>query len=113
MDQRAAIDLDPEDHAVVAGLLRLHVPGCEVLAYGSRVSGTAGPHSDLDLAVVGASEVGPFALMDLREAFDESYLPFRVDVMDWNAIPASFREEITSKHVILQHKMHNDIHTST
>ena len=97
-----AIDLDPKDRELVVGLLRKHVPGCEVRAYGSRVKWKAKQYSDLDLAVLGASSVDRLALSDLREALESSDLPFRVDVMDWATIPDSFRSAISSENVVLQ-----------
>jgi hypothetical protein len=39
---------------------------------------------------------------DLREALDESSLPFRVDVLDWGTLPESFRENIKQNYVVLR-----------
>ena len=38
---------------------------------------------------------------DLREAFEESNLPFRVDLFVWDEVPESFREQIEEKHVVI------------
>lgn len=88
----------------VQGLLRAHVPDAEVWAYGSRVSGGGHEASDLDLVLRNPrnpqQETG--ALDDLKEAFLESNLPIRVDVMDWARIPASFHREIERMHVVVQ-----------
>jgi hypothetical protein len=40
----------------------------------------------------------------LREAFEDSDLPFRVDVLDWRAIPESFRKVIESGFEVIQRK---------
>jgi len=45
-------------------------------------------------------EIG--GLYDLKEAFIESNLPIRVDIMDWARIPASFHREIERAHVMVQ-----------
>jgi predicted nucleotidyltransferase len=37
--------------SIIHGIFAIHLPDAEVLAYGSRVSGTAHDGSDLDLAV--------------------------------------------------------------
>ena len=59
--------------------------------YGSRVKWASRPQSDLDLVVFAAPEQcrqdG-----DLREAFEESNLSFRVDLFVWDDMPGSFRE---------------------
>ena len=108
MVPHAAIDLDPKDRETILALLQEHVPGCEVRAYGSRAKWTATATSDLDLAVIGAESVGSLALYKLREAFEESYLPFSVDVMDWGAMPGGFRQEISQEYVLLQPPEHQD-----
>ena len=38
---------------------------------------------------------------DLREAFEESNLPFRVDLFVWDAVPEQFRKTIEAEHVVL------------
>jgi predicted nucleotidyltransferase len=81
----------------VKRILAEHVPDCEVRAFGSRVTETAKRYSDLDLAVVGARALERDALRRLKEAFEESDLPFRVDVLDWHAIADSFRKVIEKK----------------
>jgi predicted nucleotidyltransferase len=67
-------------------ILTEYVADCEVRAFGSRVIGTAKDHSDLDVAVVARNKIKRRAKMLLREAFEESDLPFRVDVIDYNAV---------------------------
>ena len=38
---------------------------------------------------------------DLREAFEESNLPFRVDLFVWDAVPEQFRKQIKREHMVL------------
>lgn len=38
---------------------------------------------------------------DLREVFEESNLPFRVDLFVWDEVPASFRGQIEAEHLTL------------
>ena len=96
----AAIDLAPEHRETVLALLRKHLPGAAAWAYGSRTQWTAKLHSDLDLAVFPAPRQAR-AVADLREAFEESNLPFRVDLFVWDEIPAEFHARIESTHVPL------------
>jgi uncharacterized protein len=49
-------------------------------AYGSRVKGTAGKYSDLDLCY--QDEVPISAISQLREEFTESNLPFEVELVN-------------------------------
>jgi len=39
--------------------------------------------------------------MEFREVLRESNLPILVDVMDWQQIPPSFKNEINKKHVVI------------
>ena len=98
-----ALDLPREYLDAVVTLLRAHVPHAEVWAYGSRVSGGSHDASDLDLAVRNPRDLGERLdnLDELKEAFIESNLPIRVDVMDWARIPASFHREIEGAHVVV------------
>ena len=95
------IDLSPAQLEQVRSLLHQHLPGIPVWAYGSRVKSTARPHSDLDLALFSRPDQS-LNVAALREAFDESNLPFRVDCFVWNDIPESFRQNIQSHHIAIQ-----------
>ncbi|MDE0262939.1 MAG: restriction endonuclease subunit S [Bryobacterales bacterium] len=68
--------------------------------YGSRAQCTSRPQSDLDLVVFATPDQRE-RVGDLREAFDESNLPFRVDLFVWDEVPESFREQIQADHVTL------------
>ena len=98
------IDLKPIDLATVNAILAEHVPDCEVRTFGSRATWNAKDYSDLDLAVVGDGPLDWRALGRLKEAFEESNLPMRVDVLDWQAISESFRKVIERDYVVLQER---------
>ena len=100
------IDLKADDHKEVVRLLQHHLPDTKVWAYSSRVKGTARSASDLDLvtfASAGQNEV----VSRLREAFDESPLPFRVDLFVWDKAPEEFRKNIEEARVMVQQKKHS------
>lgn len=96
------IDLRPDYLAIVQHILRTHVPDVEVRAFGSRVTGSAKPHSDLDLVVRAGGKIPLKAMALLLNAFRESDLPFRVDVLDWHEISAEFQELIAAKNEMIQ-----------
>jgi len=85
------LDLSPEHLTEVQRILLLHVPGRTVRVFGSRVQGNAKPFSDLDLAIMGETALDFRQLATLKDAFAESNLPFRVDVVDWAATSEVFR----------------------
>lgn len=96
------IAIRPAHWELVARILRGYVPGREVWAFGSRATGRAKAHSDLDLAVIGAAPMSLDLSAGLAEAFSESDLPFRVDVVDWATTSASFRNIIERDKVVVQ-----------
>ena len=96
------IDVKPEHLAEVQWVLEEYAQGCEVRAFGSQVTGDAKPWSDLDLAVVGAQPLGFRSLCRLIEAFQESTLPYRVDVLDWHDLSPSFQAIINRKYAVVQ-----------
>ena len=96
------IDLSPVHLVIVERILAEHVPECEVRAFGSRATWNAKDYSDLDLAVVGEGPLPSRLLARLKEAFEESHLPMRVDVVDWHFIADGFRDVIGSDCVVLQ-----------
>ena len=98
-----AIDISPGQRETVVALLKRHLPNITVWAYGSRVKQTASPQSDLDL-VAFVNEAHSMDIFYVREAFDESDLPFRVDIFLWDDIPESFRKNIKAQYAVLQEK---------
>jgi predicted nucleotidyltransferase len=82
------------------GLLHRHLPGVTVLVYGSRVKGTARPNSDLDLVVFTTPAQRP-QVSGLKDALDESNIPFRIDLHVWDEIPERFHEIIRGDYLAL------------
>jgi predicted nucleotidyltransferase len=94
------IDIKPDQRKILLDLLNDYLPGVTVWVYGSRIRGTARPQSDLDLAVFAAAEQKR-SVAALKEALEESQLPFRVDLFVWDEIPAQFRDNIQQAHLVL------------
>ena len=95
------IILPPEQLKLVLSLTQEHLPGVEIWAYGSRVRGNPRRYSDLDL--VAFTKAGQSAQAnDLREAFEESDLPIRVDLFLRDEIPESFHRQIEREYAVLQ-----------
>lgn len=72
------------------------MPDAEIIVFGSRIHGTAKLWSDLNLAIKAKSPLDWKLLAEIKEAFQESELPFRVDILVWNDISAAFRKAIES-----------------
>ena len=65
-----------------------------VWVFGSRASGRATRSSDLDLALDIGRPVSLEERADLEEAFSESLLPMRVDLVDLATVDAAFAQRI-------------------
>ncbi len=96
------IDADPHHLETIKAILRRHVPDREVWAFGSRATRTAKKYSDLDLAVIGATPLTLAQMAALENDFDESELPFKVDMVDWATTSESFRRIIRRTAVLVQ-----------
>ena len=95
-----AIDITDEQRRTVLALLNRHLPDTTTWACGSRVKWTSRPESDLDLVVFARPEQSA-QVAELREAFEESNLPFQVDLFVWGEMLESFRKRIEDDHVVL------------
>jgi predicted nucleotidyltransferase len=94
------LDISAEQRESLLAILHRHLPGVTVWAYGSRVKGTARPNSDLDLVVFTTHEQRP-QVSELKDALDESNIPFRVDLHVWDEVPERFHEIIRSEYLVL------------
>ena len=98
------INISEAEMSTVQEILRKYAPESEVRVFGSRVKGKIKPYSDLDLAFIEKANMDSDLLMNLREAFQESSLPFRVDLVDYNNASPEFRRIIDRTSVPLVYK---------
>lgn len=100
------LTLPDKDLAIVTAILQQYIPQYTVWAFGSRVQGRVKPFSDLDLAIIGTEPISNALEMTLKHAFDESLLPIKVDIVDWQRITPTFQKIIKQKyHVIQSHEV--------
>ncbi len=96
------ISVSVQEWGIIQSILSLHVPQYEIWAFGSRAKRTAKPYSDLDLAIMTREPLQPTLGAALAEAFSESDLPYKVDVVDWSTVSAAFQAVIARDKVVLQ-----------
>ncbi len=96
------LQLEPSQLSIVQAILKKHLPDYSIWAFGSRVKNAAKPYSDLDLAIITDTPIPLIILARAAEAFSESDLPFRVDLVDWATTQESFRTIIQKDYVALQ-----------
>lgn len=93
------IALTPKQFDIVKAILHA-VP--EVWVFGSRVTGKYRKTSDLDICVRWVNGPRPGKLELLKEAFEQSDLPFIVDVCDYHAVAPDFQDVILTTGVSLR-----------
>ncbi len=94
------INMTAKQRKTLLSLLQRHLPNTQAWAYGSRVKLTSRPNSDLDMVVFTTSEQA-LQVANLKEALEESDLPFRVDLFVWDEVPEQFRKNIKKERVVL------------
>lgn len=85
--------------ALVQSILNTWLPTREVRIFGSRARGTPKPYSDLDLVIMGDTPLPLSTLGQLQDAFANSDLPWRVDVVDWASTSPAFQSHIADHSV--------------
>lgn len=86
------LNVRKHDWDIVLAILRAHTPGgFQVCAFGSRVRDGARRGSDLDLAWRGPRPLTVLERVRLVDAFEESMLPYRTDVVDFSELTSEFR----------------------
>jgi predicted nucleotidyltransferase len=89
--------MTPAERAIVAQILHTHLPpGTKTLIFGSRATGPAKPYSDLDIAIDAGRPLTLSESSALAEAFTESDLPWKVDLVDRHTTTAAFWDRITA-----------------
>ncbi|MCX7337766.1 MAG: HI0074 family nucleotidyltransferase substrate-binding subunit [Alphaproteobacteria bacterium] len=98
----AAINVNEKHAKIVTEILKKFLPTeVSVWVFGSRTQNTTKQFSDLDLAIdCHQKPLGIDVLSDLRNAFDESLLPYKVDLVDMNATGPEFLDIINEKKIL-------------
>jgi predicted nucleotidyltransferase len=95
MNTAPVVDLGVRETAIVRAILKVHLPGSAVVnVVGSRATGRAKPYSDIDLLVDVGRPLSPDEDRALRFAFEDSDLPYKVDIVDRHSISQEFRNAI-------------------
>lgn len=96
------IDIKPEYLNTVKDILRSHLPPhAKTWLFGSRASGKAKTYSDIDLLIDLGEPIPLEILANLTLAFEESNLPYKVDLADAAAINKTFHDNIKEQLILL------------
>ncbi|WP_299443494.1 nucleotidyltransferase family protein [uncultured Rhodospira sp.] len=93
-------ETEPDRHARYLATLRAVVrkalagTGARAWLFGSRATGTAYPGSDVDIAIDAPPEMSSLIIGDLREALEDTNVPWVCDVVDLRRTSDDFRGRV-------------------
>lgn len=79
-----------QEQKIIVDILKDYFGKYSFYYYGSRVKGNFSGVSDLDVLIKGESEMPLSELVELKEKFDESRLPYIVNFTDYHNIDERF-----------------------
>lgn len=85
-----SIQLEPKHFTIVKEILKKYE--INVYVFGSRAKNSAKPLSDLDLCL--KENYDKSTVRKLQDAFEESDLPFKVDIVVWSELSDGFKNHI-------------------
>lgn len=88
------INLNQEYLETIVKIIRQYIPDQRVCLFGSRTKEIAKPFSDIDLVIMSENKISLSKMSELRDAFSESDLPYRVDVLDWSTTNQEFKQAV-------------------
>ncbi len=97
-----SLQLSEQELSIVKNILQNRLAGIPVWAYGSRTKGTAKRYSDLDLAVITQEPLTFLQLAALENAFSDSELEWKVDILDWASASEEFKRIVLKHYIALQ-----------
>jgi len=90
------INLQPRYLEMVKKILQKNLTtDVKVFVFGSRATEKVKKFSDLDLALFSAQKIPFSVFVKLSNDFEESDLPYKVDIIDLKAIDKNFRDKIS------------------
>jgi predicted nucleotidyltransferase len=95
------IDLSSYVRADVIDILRRHLGSQPVYLVGSRARGPAKRFADIDLLLMNDHPLSPTERALLRNDFEESDIPYKVDLLEWTELSPGFRERLRQEAELL------------
>lgn len=98
------LHIGKQDLDIILNILDKYFPEYEVWAFGSRVKGNNKETSDLDLVIISSEKIDFLKMCDARDAFAESNIRIRIDILDWGNISENFRKIIKMNYIVIKSK---------
>ena len=87
-------DLDEKYFKIIKDIVAKYIKNARVVVFGSRVNGKNTHNSDLDIAIIADEKLDFKTMANIKMDIEESPIPFRVDIVDYNAVSDEFKRII-------------------
>ncbi|MBX6353055.1 MAG: nucleotidyltransferase domain-containing protein [Thermoflavifilum sp.] len=88
----------PEIARLVRSVLD-HRP-CRIILFGSVARGEAQHISDIDIALDAGERLDGYTMFQIRDALEESLIPYRIDVLDLAAVSPEMRAHVLKEGIV-------------
>ncbi|HMP72837.1 MAG TPA: nucleotidyltransferase domain-containing protein [Kiritimatiellia bacterium] len=88
------IDVAAQTLSELRNILEQYLPESEVFLVGSRARGTDKPYADVDLLLIRPPRLSKERRALIKSAFEESNIPYRVDLIEADDLTESFRDRL-------------------
>ena len=95
------ISVSSKEFEIIKNILNSYIKKGKVYAFGSRYKNNNRKFSDFDIAIDTGEKLSFEFLNILKDAFEESDLPYRVDIIDYNNISDKFKKIIDGGNEII------------
>lgn len=102
----SAQELDADIKRKIIEILHVCFPVSHIYLYGSRAKRTNTSRSDIDLAIDAGAPVDRYLLGEARSLLDALYMPYKVDLVDLNAVSKNFREIVLREGILWSQSKH-------
>ena len=92
--------IDEESKQKIIAVLLVLFPHAEIYLFGSRVRGTHAKWSDIDIALKSEQKISKYAIGEAKSMLEASNIPYKVDIVDFNAVSDDMRESINDEGVL-------------
>ena len=94
------VNLEAKQLAIVKSILNHYIPTAEIWIFGSRITDNYKPYSDLDLIIKHCDSLDKKTLFKLMDAFEESDLIIKIDLLDWQTTSPEFHQVVLKNYQI-------------
>ncbi len=92
--------IDEKSKKKIIALVLALLPEVKIYLFGSRARGTNNQWSDIDLALDAGRILPQLSIGELNDIMIASNLPYKVDIVDFNAVSKKMQEIIDQEKVI-------------